>query len=486
MKYFSFLAFFCCIFFDAGAQKSTLVFRAPKEAITVRIYKPIDDTYNASYISDKLEIKPNISINYELDVDDFGFVQCAFSTGICRDFLVMQGDRIEINCEPQKITILGSNAEGQNYYYYNYLDRGLSYYWDTIGPIFTRYLANPPIQWDSIGYYFRKEVIVPYQADLKKMELSGSITSNFSSILAKDLYFACCASLRMYCESLLRGIVNKEFKPSQEDIRNIVVLLSKLYDVPYATSGNLQKMPYYLKGYSNLKYKYMDEGTKERLTEGLDKDCFGGYVYYLLTSDSLQLQKYSSLFILDLQNGTEYFNHKKMLVYLSSKFPDSEYVAIIKKMMGQQALEELSDIVIINDSISSFKELLQLSGIKGKYAYVDLWSTSCVPCILEFQYNEDVYEMFTQYNNVVPVYISIDKDRKLWESRVMKYQLKGYNIMASKSLQEDIGMKVYKDKQVGGIPRYLLVDPEGNIVNDNLPRPSKSTQLKPILAGALK
>jgi len=155
-------------------------------------------------------------------------------------------------------------------------------------------------------------------------------------------------------------------------------------------------------------------------------------------------------------------------------------------MEQKQSSRTNDEIVIINDSPSSIKELMQLSGIKGKYTYIDLWATWCMPCTQEFQYNDDIHTLLAQYNNIVPVYISIDDDRKRWESAVVKFNLKGYNIIASKSLNEDIGIKVYKAKQAGSIPRYLLLDPEGNIINNNLPRPSRSTQMKPIFADALK
>jgi len=84
------------------------------------------------------------------------------------------------------------------------------------------------------------------------------------------------------------------------------------------------------------------------------------------------------------------------------------------------------------------------------------------------------------------VVVSFDYNRKVWEDGVKKFNLKGYNILASKPLNEDIGMKVYQAKEVASIPRYLLLDPVGNIVNDNLPRPSESALLKPILASVLK
>ena len=486
MKHICLLFVFYYILFDVSAQKCTLVFRADEDII-VRIFKPIDDTNNYSYISDKLELKPNISISYELEVNDFAFVMCRFSTGNRRFFLVLPDNRIEINYESQKIIISGSNAEGHNYYNDNYTDRGLGYYFVKMDSIFKQQISNSKIKYDSISYYFQKKILSPFQSDLKEMEMSGSISSIFSSMLAKNLYFASCDVLLASYESLLRGSINS-YKPSKEDIQNILAQLSQLYEIAYAQSDDSKKMPYnFITEYYRLKYKYSDDEKKEKLTAGYDKDCFGNLIYNLMASDSLQLRVYGNIFIQDLQNGTKYFNHEKMFAYLREKFPDSEYVAIIKKMMDQsQSLEEKTEIIIIKDSIFSIQGLMQTPGIKGKYVYIDLWETACVPCVFEFQFNEDVHKLLAEYNNLVAVYISIDNNRKLWEERVMKYDLKGYNIMASRSLQEDIGMKVYNGKKVGAIPRYILLDPEGNILNDNLPRPSKSAQLKPILVNKLK
>ena len=460
--------------------KCTLVFRTQEE-MTAYVHKPIDDTYNNWYISDKLDLKPNISINYELEVNNFEFVRCRFSDGNRRDFLVFPGDSVEISCEPQRIFLTGSNAAGQNYYNDNYIDRGLWYYDDTI----ERHINKYPINYDSVYYYFKKELILPYQTDLKKMEKSGSITPAFSSILAKNLYFACAFILRSdYEQWLIFGNSKIKERPSQEDIRNILQQMSRLYDTPYATSSEVKKMPYHLRSYWQLKYKYLDDETKEKLREKCD---FDNDPDLLLAPDSLQLRYYGNALILDLQNRTTHLDHEKLLAYLSGKFPDSEYVAIIKKLMNQKQSSKAGDeIVIVNDSPSSIKELMQLEGIKDKYAYIDLWATWCMPCTMEFQYNDEIHTILAQYKNIVPVYISIDTNRKLWESRVKKFNLNGYNIMASKSLNADIGAKVYHAKQIGSIPRFLLLDPQGNVVNDNLPRPSKSALLKPILANALK
>ena len=464
--------------------KCTLVFRAPQEEITVYVSKPIDDTYNY-YISDKLNVIPNISIYYELDVNDFGFVRCRFSNGLWRHFLVFPGDCIEISCEPQKINISGNNAEGHNYINDNYVDRGLGYYHNII----ERQISSP-INYDSI-YFFLEQLLLTYQTDLKKMETSGSITHKFSSLLAKNLYFGLIDALpSIYSTWVVHKRENfliQNFEPFEEDVQNMLQQLEQLYDTPCAMGDDAKKMPYRFISDFLLKYHCLDDNTKEKLMEGYEKDCFGHYPYLLLASDSLQLRFYSTLLIGELQNGTRYFNHEGLLAYLSKKFPNSEYVSIIREMMVQtQQLGANKEIVITDESPVSIKDMMQLPGIKGNYAYVDLWATWCMPCTNEFKYNDDVHNLLAQYNNIVPIYISIDTNRKTWENRVNKFNLKGYNIMASKSLNEDIGVKVYHEEKIGFIPRYLLLDPAGNIVNDSLPRPSQSTLLKPILNSVLK
>jgi hypothetical protein len=488
MKHIVFLfILFCVSAGDVNAQKCTLVFRTQEE-ITVRICKPIDDTFNFNYVSDKLDLKPNISISYELEVNDFSFVKCLFSSGLRHVYLVEPGDLIEIHCKPQKITIAGSNADGHNYYndtYYHNGDRisRLAYYDLKMDSIFKRHITPAGIDHDSLYYYFGQELLLPYRNDLESMEKSGSITPRFSSLLAKDLYLACCDAWLASYERLLWGMLNVPFKPSEEDIRNMLLQLGKVYDTPYVLNDETKKMHYnHTEQYSRLRYKYSDEETRKKLTKGYGKDFFGSYPELLMISDSLQLSKWGNVFVQNLQSGQTHFNHEKVFAYLREKFPDSEYVAIIKKLMEQSEEATERDVVIITDSVSSIRELMQISGIKDKYVYIDLWETACVPCVFEFQFNEDVHKLLAQYG-IVPVYLSIDKDRKLWESRIAKFNLKGYNLLASSSLQEEIGSKVYHAKKVGAIPRYLLLDPKGNIINDNLPRPSKSGQLKPILAG---
>lgn len=179
-----------------------------------------------------------------------------------------------------------------------------------------------------------------------------------------------------------------------------------------------------------------------------------------------------------------------MLKYLTDKFPESEYIPIIKRLMNEQKKEKetnLKPVIIDGSTINSLKELVQTNELKGKYIYVDLWATFCTPCKYEFQFNDDLHKLLNKYSNLVQIYISTDEKEKdsMWKEMIAHYKLNSYNMRASVSLQKEIREKVYNGNLLS-IPRYLLLDANATILNDNLPRPSKLNQLEDALNKGIK
>ncbi|MCU7549234.1 thioredoxin family protein [Chitinophagaceae bacterium LB-8] len=93
---------------------------------------------------------------------------------------------------------------------------------------------------------------------------------------------------------------------------------------------------------------------------------------------------------------------------------------------------------------------------------------------------------FLQKKGIKSLYVSIDnkanKDR--WKGFVTNKQLYGNHYLASEKLLEQIQKALYKSKVVT-IPRYLLFDKNGNILSDNLPRPSGTEALKKEISNLL-
>lgn len=126
-----------------------------------------------------------------------------------------------------------------------------------------------------------------------------------------------------------------------------------------------------------------------------------------------------------------------------------------------------------------------LADLKGKYVYVDVWATWCAPCKVEIPYLKELDEEFKD-KNIAFVSMSIDdakrhkdsweKAHESWKKMVEEKELTGVQIMAPNGWQSDF-VKAYK---INGIPRFILIDPEGNVVDPDAPRPS-NPKLKEVL-----
>lgn len=126
---------------------------------------------------------------------------------------------------------------------------------------------------------------------------------------------------------------------------------------------------------------------------------------------------------------------------------------------------------------------LSLSDLKGKYVYFDIWATWCGPCIREIPSLKKVEKQF-EGKNIEFVSISVDEGRGYkgdkaaayegWKKMVADKDLGGIQLIADNGFKSDF----IKKYQINGIPRFILIDPEGNIVNANAPRPSNTALVK--------
>jgi thiol-disulfide isomerase/thioredoxin len=110
-----------------------------------------------------------------------------------------------------------------------------------------------------------------------------------------------------------------------------------------------------------------------------------------------------------------------------------------------------------------------LSDLKGKYVYIDVWATWCGPCLAEIPALKEVEKKYHD-KNIEFVSISIDqqKDYEKWKTFVKTKELGGIQLYADNAWQSQF----VKDYAIDGIPRFILIDPNGNIVSSDAPRPS--------------
>ena len=112
---------------------------------------------------------------------------------------------------------------------------------------------------------------------------------------------------------------------------------------------------------------------------------------------------------------------------------------------------------------------VSLDDLKGKYVYVDVWATWCGPCKKEIPYLKALNEEY-QNSDLAIVSLSIDKQehKEKWKNMVAKEGLRGIQILADKDWSSEF-VTAYN---ITGIPRFILIDPSGNILDADAPRPS--------------
>jgi thiol-disulfide isomerase/thioredoxin len=111
-----------------------------------------------------------------------------------------------------------------------------------------------------------------------------------------------------------------------------------------------------------------------------------------------------------------------------------------------------------------------LDDLKGKYVYIDVWATWCGPCKKEIPFLKEVEKSY-HGKNIEFVSISIDKqkDYAKWKKMISTEALGGIQLLAD----NDWKSQFVQDYLIQGIPHFILLDPNGNIINANAPRPSE-------------
>ena len=107
-----------------------------------------------------------------------------------------------------------------------------------------------------------------------------------------------------------------------------------------------------------------------------------------------------------------------------------------------------------------------LADFRGKYIYIDMWATWCAPCRREMPYLKALEEKFHDAQ-IVFLGLSTDSDKAKWEAMVKEGGLTGVQLYLG---SQSSFQKAY---QIDGIPRFILIDKEGKIVNNNMSRPSE-------------
>jgi thiol-disulfide isomerase/thioredoxin len=102
----------------------------------------------------------------------------------------------------------------------------------------------------------------------------------------------------------------------------------------------------------------------------------------------------------------------------------------------------------------------------NKAIYVDIWATWCAPCRAEMPNARKLREHFAG-KDVVFVYLCVQSEKQTWKAMIADLYIQGEHFLLSKNEYGALAEKF----QISGIPRYLLLDKNGHMIDDNAKRP---------------
>lgn len=147
---------------------------------------------------------------------------------------------------------------------------------------------------------------------------------------------------------------------------------------------------------------------------------------------------------------------------------DEEVVAVDKQPADNAAI----DVEVFDLNGKAFN----LSDFKGKVVYLDIWASWCGPCRKQIPAAKAMKEELSkkEKKNIVFLYISIDNTETVWKKAIKELGIEGTHGLS----QGGWGSKVTAKFGVSSIPRYLIFDKKGKVVDPNAPRPSDPRTLK--------
>jgi thiol-disulfide isomerase/thioredoxin len=115
-----------------------------------------------------------------------------------------------------------------------------------------------------------------------------------------------------------------------------------------------------------------------------------------------------------------------------------------------------------------------LADYKGKVVYVDVWASWCSPCRQETPKLKALYEKYKNDDRIAFLSIAVSDHIDKWKKAVEDDKATWTQLI-------DNGNTIQSAYRANAIPKFILIDKQGNIVNPDAPRPSSGKEIEKLI-----
>lgn len=113
---------------------------------------------------------------------------------------------------------------------------------------------------------------------------------------------------------------------------------------------------------------------------------------------------------------------------------------------------------------------VKLSDFAGKFVFIDNWASWCGPCLRHRPSVLELSRQFADQDEIVFLMVSVDAKERDWKryfTRKAEDPAPAADLLVENGMEETYGDRY----NIRFIPKYVLIDPNGKIVDANLPEP---------------
>lgn len=164
-----------------------------------------------------------------------------------------------------------------------------------------------------------------------------------------------------------------------------------------------------------------------------------------------------------------------LVIKLRKDITDQEYLNLIEEQYYKYV--SIDDGAFAPDFEAKDRNgsALKIDDLKGKWTYIAVWATWCAPCKIEQPHLEILKKDYASKSNLKILSISIDKEQSRWENALDTWD----NISEPQYIAPGNWNSSFVEAfNLNSVPKYILIDPDGQINDLSAAKPSADIRIK--------